>query len=87
MNNHFGRKAKIEFLKGLIKGQRNLWELTTVPAPNIFHYNPEEKTYYSHKLKKSFTEKEFEERRKKRKRYSGYITDIIIHHTIIRKLF
>lgn len=83
INNRFDRKAKIAFLKGLIKGERNLWEIAELPPPNVFHYNPEDKTYYSRKLDKTFTEEEFEKRRKKRKNYGDYITDIIIHHIII----
>lgn len=70
-------------MKGLIDGSNTLSELLPPPVINIFHYNPEKKTYYSHKLNKTFTEEEFEERRKKRKNYGDYISDIIIHHTII----
>jgi len=83
MNNHLSRKAKIAFLKGLIKGEHNSWEIADLPPPNIFHYNPEDRTYYSRKLDKTFTEEEFEERGKRRKNYGDCISDIIIHHTII----
>lgn len=83
MNNYLARKSKIDFLKGLIKRERSLSELR-IPVINVFHYNPEKNTYYSSKLKKTYTETEFEVYRQTRRgKYGKYITDIIIHHTII----
>jgi hypothetical protein len=82
--NFNSRKDKIDFLKGVIKGSNNVSELLSPPEMNVFYFDAKRKTYYCKKMEREFTEEEFAEYYKKRKKkYKDYVTEIIIHRTII----
>jgi hypothetical protein len=82
--NFNSRKDKIDFLKGIIKGSNNISELISPPEMNVFHFDGKSKTYYCKKMEREFTEEEFQEYYKKRKKkYKNHISEIIIHRTVI----
>lgn len=86
MLNFNSRKDKIDFLKGIIKGSNDISELISPPEMNLFHFDAKRKTYYCKKMEREFTEEEFEKYYEKRKKkYKNYISEIIIHRTIVEE--